>query len=251
MMRAEPAADTEQGIVAACTDYAASWLEGEPGRMASCLHPGLAKRAVVDHRSGALTLEESPFDEMVASAGRGPRAFSRDLRIDVLDVTAGIASASVLSEPWLDLIHLARFHDRWRIVNVLYEPRPTAVHDSADRAAVAGLLDVYAVCGFDEDLELVRAIHHPALAERRVEDEAGGGLELEDSTLEEVIGFVADGLELERFERAWDAHVLEVGRDIAAARITVGWWDIHLHAARFGSRWMIVNILYRNRPEVA
>jgi len=38
-------------------------------------------------------------------------------------VTADSASVKVLSEPFVDYLHLARFGERWLIVNVLYERR--------------------------------------------------------------------------------------------------------------------------------
>ena len=246
--RAEPSDTDIEGIVATCTDYAASWLEGDPDRMAACLHPGLAKRAVVDPASGSLELDESSFAEMVASAARGSRTFARDLHIQVHDVSAGMASASVLSEPWLDLVHLAWFGDRWRIVNVLYEQRPPAVDAAEDRAAIADVLDVYAALGFDDDASAVLATHHPALAERRTIVADSGDLELEDSTRDEVVGIVRQGLEFKRFERTWDARVLEVGHDVAAGKVVAGWYDVDLHLGRFGGQWMIVNILYRVLP---
>jgi hypothetical protein len=248
MTDAEPTARDREAIVTTCTDYGASWLEGDRKRMAACLHPGLAKRTMVDVLSGSLALGESPYDEMVASAVHGPRPYERDLRIEIHDISEGIASASVLSEPWLDLVHLAWFGDRWRIVNVLYEPRPMTVDDPADRTAVADLLDAYARSGFDEDAELVLATHHPALAERRVVVGSDGGLELEDTTRDEVVEAVRRGLEMERFERTWEAQVLEVGHDVAAGKVVAGWYDVDLHLARFGDRWMIVNILYRVLP---
>lgn len=50
---------------------------------------------------------------------RPPR--SRDDPHLIFDVVEGIATAQVVSEPWVDFLHLARFGDRWLIVNALYE----------------------------------------------------------------------------------------------------------------------------------
>ena len=94
-------------IVATCTDYAASWLEGDPDRMAACLARGLAKRTPVEPGSSSLVLDESSYADMVASAGRGPRPHPRDLDI------------VVRSAPWLDLVHVAWFGDPWRSVNAI------------------------------------------------------------------------------------------------------------------------------------
>jgi hypothetical protein len=43
--------------------------------------------------------------------------------ITVLDVFRHIATAKVLSHPYMDYLHLAKLNDRWLIVNVLWELR--------------------------------------------------------------------------------------------------------------------------------
>ena len=117
-------ADDMTGIVAAVTDYIESWLDGDGERMGRCLHPALAKRAVDDPSSGSLELDEAPHDEMVAAAGRREREPSaRAYELTVLDVFDGIATVKLLSAWYMDYLHLARFGDRWLIVNVLYAVR--------------------------------------------------------------------------------------------------------------------------------
>jgi len=41
----------------------------------------------------------------------------------VLDIADSIASAKVVSEPFVDYLHLAKLDGRWSIINVLYEDR--------------------------------------------------------------------------------------------------------------------------------
>ena len=122
----EPSEATAQrdldGIVAAASDYVESWLDGDPDRMASCLHPDLAKRARVDPGADSLALEEAPFEHML-EASRDAKPYDRSYEVEVLDIFDGIATAKVLSAPFMDYLHLARFGDRWLIVNVLYEER--------------------------------------------------------------------------------------------------------------------------------
>jgi hypothetical protein len=245
MVGSDAAVSDRAAITAALDDYLFSWLDGDPARMAGCLHPQLAKRTQVDPLSGSLELDESPAAAMVASAGRGPRAFGREAEIEIHAVREGIASASVRSEPWLDLAHLARFGDRWRIVNVLYEPRSTATASTADERAIGGVLDAYETAVFADDMDAVLRIHHPALAERRVVDGPDGTPTLEDATLDEVVKAVRQGLEMDRLPRAWEARPLDLGADIVAASVVAGWCDLDLHLARFGRRWLIVNGSYR------
>jgi hypothetical protein len=245
MVGSDAAMSDRAAITAALEDYLFSWLDGEPERMAGCLHPQLAKRTQVDPLSGSLELDESPAAAMVASAGRGPRAFGRDAEIEIHAVREGIASASVRSEPWLDLAHLVWSGDRWRIVNVLYEPRSTAPASTADERAITTVLDTYAAAGFADDVDAVRRIHHPALVARRAVTGSDGAPTLEDATLDEVVEAVRQGLEMDRSPRTLEARLLDLGADIAAARVVAGWHDLDLHLARFGGRWLIVNVAYR------
>ena len=237
-----------EAIVGAATDYVESYLDGDAARMASCLHPRLAKRRADDHEARPSGLVESPFGIMttVAVAG-GPKDVGREVEIMILDVVDGIATAKVVSEPFVDLLHLARFGDRWLIVNALWEHRPQA-DGPGDAAAAGRALDNYSKSWFDRDVEAVRRAVHPALAERKVLDAASGSLDLDENGFEELIQIVAEGPD-EPVERAWDAQVLDVSGDIASGKVVAAWFDIYLHLARFADRWMIVNILYRSTWE--
>jgi hypothetical protein len=131
---------------------------------------------------------------------------------------------------------------------VLYEPRPQA-DESSDHAVVHRALEEYFASWLDRDVEAVRRAVHPSLAERRV-DPADGSVDLEEVTFQELLEIVAEGPD-EPVDRRWDAQVLDVSGDIASGRISAAWWDIYLHVARFGDRWMIVNILYRSKEDPA
>jgi hypothetical protein len=230
-------------IVGAATDYVESWFHGDPERMGSCLHPSLAKRRVADPDSGALDLEESPFDVMTTTAvDGGPKPYGRELAVTVFDVAEGIATARVVSEPFVDLLHLARFDDRWLIVNALWQDRPRA-DVPGDPAEPRRILDDYASSWFDRDVERARAVFHPAFVERR-DVRPGDGLELEEVTMDDVVAEVTEGPQ-DGAERRWSAEILSVDGDIASGRVAVGPWDVYPHLARFGDRWLIVNILYR------
>lgn len=88
--------------------------------MRRCLHPQLAKRRVKDANG---TLNEAPTEDMIADVSGGPKAVARTYEIAILDVERDVASAKVLSEPFVDYLHLARVGARWVIVNAIYEWR--------------------------------------------------------------------------------------------------------------------------------
>jgi len=94
--------------------------------MRGALHPNLAKRGLdYDRDRTASGVHHLTTDDMAQSAAQGPRPqYARTCEITVLDVADNIASVKVVSEPFVDYLHLARLDGRWSIVNVLYEDRP-------------------------------------------------------------------------------------------------------------------------------
>ena len=115
----------EASIRTVARAYLESWLEGDGARMAGAVHPDLAKRGLDYATDGAASgVHHLNAEYMEASAARGPRPqFSRTCEITVLDVADNIASAKVVSDPFVDYLHLAKLDGRWWIVNVLYESR--------------------------------------------------------------------------------------------------------------------------------
>ena len=120
-------AEDSAGIRAAALDYIEGWYAGDGERMERALHPHLAKRFVEDLPDGSIRLTHTSALELVWQT-RGGGASSvpeADRRTDVriLDVFQDVASVRVDAHGWIDYMHIARFGDEWRIVNVLWEIR--------------------------------------------------------------------------------------------------------------------------------
>jgi Putative lumazine-binding len=115
----------EQAIESVARAYLESWLDGDGARMRAALSPSLAKRGLDYAADLAPTgIHHLDAEYMVASAGRGPRRqYERTCTITILDVADNIASVKVVSEPFVDYLHLAKLGGRWTIVNALYEDR--------------------------------------------------------------------------------------------------------------------------------
>lgn len=111
-------------------DYVESWYEGDEHRMEHCLHPDLAKR----------TLQRDPirpFDRLepisalalvIATrrgAGRHTPEEQQRKDITILDVFENIASVKVVSTEMVDYLHLAKFDEKWLIVNALWIRKPS------------------------------------------------------------------------------------------------------------------------------
>jgi hypothetical protein len=117
-------ADASSGPEAVAHDYVESWLDGDVERVRGCLHPELAKRRLADPAAGSMALHEVPYDRMVSLTGEGRgRSLGRAYEVTLLDASASMAVVRVVTDAFVDHLQLARFGERWLIVNVLYEPR--------------------------------------------------------------------------------------------------------------------------------
>ncbi|HEX8036874.1 MAG TPA: nuclear transport factor 2 family protein [Ktedonobacterales bacterium] len=109
----------------AALDYMQGWYEGDTERMRQCLHPELAKRAILsDPQTGELRFRHLTHQQMVAKTQQGG---GTDVPVDkryyeasVLDVYGDIACAKAESYEYIDYLQLARCEDSWKIVNVLW-----------------------------------------------------------------------------------------------------------------------------------
>jgi|SRR5689334_2735100 hypothetical protein len=116
--------DDLAAIERAATDYIEAWLTGDADRMADCLHPDLTKRSIGSVEGGRWSIDAMTHRDMVEAtrSGRGTH-LPRGYTVTIEHAFRDIASARVDSARYVDFLHIARFEDRWRIVNVLWQLR--------------------------------------------------------------------------------------------------------------------------------
>jgi hypothetical protein len=113
-------ADVE-AVAQVATEYFQSWFAGDGDRMRACLHPALAKRTPERLGAKSLTLHEDPTEQLVIDTASGEgTGFDPSQEVIVLDIFQDIATVMVRSAAFVEYLHLARFDDRWLIVNALY-----------------------------------------------------------------------------------------------------------------------------------
>ena len=125
-----PAAASDQAAIRqAALDYIEGWYEGSVERMERALHPELAKRIVQRNPQN----NQSRLDQMSAltliqgtrrGGGKNTPKERQQKDVTILDVYENAASVKIVASDWIDYLHLAKFNDRWVIVNVLWELKP-------------------------------------------------------------------------------------------------------------------------------
>ena len=121
--------EDEAAIRQAALDYLEGWYTGDAARMERALHADLAKRVVrvdpegrhdrVDQMS-ALTLVQ--FTRK--GYGKSVPENERQADITILDVFGNAATVKAVARDWVDYLHVCKVDGEWKIVNVLWEPKP-------------------------------------------------------------------------------------------------------------------------------
>ena len=121
----EASASDLAAIEQTARDYYEGWFNGDADRMAKCLHPQLVKRNIDQPDRADSPIDANSWESMVdgARAGRGTKHRGTPFDVTVLDTTRNMAAVRVEGGPYVDFLHVGRFGNAWRIVNVLWEPR--------------------------------------------------------------------------------------------------------------------------------
>lgn len=112
-----------EAIEAAIRDYIEGWYTGDVERMDRCLHDDLKKRTFAADGDEGQLREVTKARMVELTSGGGGNNPSAESEIEVHEVWGDIASGHVLSPDYLDLVHLARTPNGWRITNVMFQPR--------------------------------------------------------------------------------------------------------------------------------
>ena len=110
----------EQLIKARALDYAEGWYAGDADRMARAVHADLAKRIVVNGEVKSMTAAQL-VDATRRGVGVKTPKEQQLANVKILDIFNNAASVRVEMSGWVDYMHLAKFGDDWKIVNVLWE----------------------------------------------------------------------------------------------------------------------------------
>lgn len=116
-----------------------------------------------------------------------------------------------------------------------------------DREMILETARDYIESWLDGDPQRMGRCLHPELAKRSVEPDDAGGCTVEQLTRDEMVAATAEGRGT-RYERPYEATILDAFGDIATVRVYSSVYMDYLHIARCGDEWRILNALWQRRP---
>jgi hypothetical protein len=119
----------------------------------------------------------------------------------------------------------------------------------ADREAILAAAADYIESWLDGDAERMGRCLHPELVKREVVyEDADAGPRLETMSRDEMVAATAKGYG-KRYERPYELTLLDAFGDIATVRVFSSVYMDYLHVARLDDRWLLVNVLWKRRPD--
>jgi hypothetical protein len=117
----------DDAIRAIALNYIEGWFDGDAVRMERALHPELMKRCRGLEGEDPDALETLTAREMIDATaegeGRGEDAEDRQIALEISHLSGEIASVTCLCHRYVDLLHLIRMPEGWRIVNAAWRSR--------------------------------------------------------------------------------------------------------------------------------
>ena len=250
-------------IAETALDYADGFYSGAPERMERAIHPDLNKVSVVKLNPAAKSaLQYSTYSGLIemtrAKLGfRDPE--KRNINVTVLKTNDNLASVKLKSAMFNDYLQMVKTDDKWKIVNVLWEPGPETPnlppagefnleHESQ---WVITVVRNYYEGSFENDVAKVEKSIYPELR-------IGQFAKLPQSG-KEFVNRIGSGMILEATraklrqipedQRKVDVNILDITEKMAYLEAITPMSVSYLHLAKMDNDWKIVNILSRqNTP---
>lgn len=175
------------------------------------------------------------------------------LEIEVYDVARWSASAKVVMDDVVDLVHLVHFDGKWVVADSAVRLIPNAGVPGEDRSEedeVREVVENYCLGFYHVDGQRVQNTCHNGLSKRRVEHarpEHGGFDYMQSITFEEIkiLGDVYNSnghIDPESAPVVVDVYYVD--DTMAAAKLTADGWFDYFHLFKVNGQWLIANIIF-------
>jgi len=130
-------------------------------------------------------------------------------------------------------------------------PGPARAQAAADSAGIRAAALDYIEGWYEGNAERMERALHPELAKRIVNTDPRNGR----SSLGQMVALTlingvrrGGGKETPLDQRRKDVRILDIFGNTASVRIDAATWVDYLQVAKWNGRWVIVNVLWENRP---
>jgi hypothetical protein len=133
----------------------------------------------------------------------------------------------------------------------LFLATPATAQTAADSAAIKATALDYIEGWYQGNAERMERAVHPDLAKRIItQDQRGRSVLGHQSAMTLVQGTRrGGGKETPPAQVRTDVRILDIFGNTASVRVDAGTWIDSMHIARWNGRWVIINVLWENRPQ--
>ena len=246
---AAPAEQDKAAVRQAAYDYAEGYYEGAADRMERAVDSTLVKRGLLSRPGTGLFLAPMNAETLVEAArsggGKSTPADKRGLAFALLDLHENVASAKIFTATFNDYLHFVKRDDRWRLVNVLWQPpSPNGVaNNEADKAAIAQVFKEFFDTVPAGDAARLERLVHPEAAMRAYGPTPAGRFLLREGNRESLVEAIrAKAVPPQPMPTV---TVLDVYDNIASAMVATPASVAYWHLAKQNGQWRLVNRLSR------
>ena len=127
---------------------------------------------------------------------------------------------------------------------------PARAQSAADSAAIRATALDYIEGWYEGDAERMARGVHPDLAKRIINTDERGRSVLSHMSAMTLVKNTRDrrGKRTPANEQRKDVRILDIFGNTASVRVDAASWVDYMHVAKWNGRWVIVNVLWDNRP---
>lgn len=129
---------------------------------------------------------------------------------------------------------------------------PALAQTAADSSAIKQTALDYIEGWYEGSAERMERSLHPELAKRIVNvDPRNNRYSLGQQSAMTLVQATRRGFgkETPANEQRKDVHILDIFGNTASVRVDAATWIDYMHVAKWNGRWVIVNVLWENRPQ--
>src|SRR5688500_8446302 len=127
---------------------------------------------------------------------------------------------------------------------------PMRAQTAADSAAIKATALDYIEGWYQGNAERMERAVHPDLAKRIINQDQRGRSVLGHQSAMTLVQNTrrGGGKETPAAQVRTDVRILDVFGNTASVRVDAGTWIDYMHIAKWNGRWVIINVLWENRP---